>query len=209
MEKIDFKKAFKHLFSPSATKPTIVDVPECQYLMVDGEGDPNENPQFEQAMQTLYSILYSLKMGWKFEKLERPHGYVDFTVAPPEAQWWMKDGAGFDMTRPADWRWTLMIMTPDFVTQKMVDEAAVSVREKKGVAAIASYRFGRWEEGCCVQMMHLGPYDAEGPALEKMHRFAAESGYELHGNHHEVYLNDPRRVAPEKIKTILRQPVRK
>ena len=209
MEKFDFKKAFKHLFTASATKPAIIQVPDCQYLMVDGKGNPNGNPAFEQAMQTLYGVMYTLKMGWKFEKIERPHGYVDFTVPPPEALWWMADGGEFDMNRKADWRWAQMMILPDFFTQKMVDEAAAAVREKKGQDAIAPYRFERWEEGTCVQVLHVGPYTAEGPTIEKMHGFAAENGYELHGKHHEIYLNDPRRVAPEKIKTILRQAVRK
>jgi hypothetical protein len=209
MDQLDFKKALKHLFSASANKAAIVEVPECQYLMVDGEGDPKNNPHFSQAMQTLYGILYGLKMGWKFEKLERPHGYVDFTVAPPEALWWMADGGVFDIAQRSDWRWTQLIMMPDFATKEMVYAVAAEVRHKKGEASIAPYRFERWEEGTCVQIMHLGTYDAEAPALEKMHRFAKENGYEMHGKHHEIYLSDPRRTAPEKIKTILRHPVRK
>lgn len=209
MEKIDFKKAFKHLFSASATKPAIIQVPECKFLMVDGAGDPNGNPEFERAMQTLYGIIYTLKMGWKFEKITRPRGYADFTAPPPEALWWMADGSTFDVTRKANWRWTQLMMTPDFMTAEMANLAADEVRSKKGEDAIAPFRLERWEEGACVQIMHLGPYDAERPTIEKMHSFARGQGYELHGKHHEIYLSDPRRVAPEKVKTILRQPVRK
>lgn len=208
MDQLDFKKSFKHLFSAPNSKAVLIDVPECQHLMVDGAGDPNNNPSFERAMQTLYGILYSLKMGWKFGKSEQPQGYVDFTVAPPEALWWMADGGDFDMSRKQDWRWTQMIMTPDFVSKKMVDAAAEELRRKKGKDAVAPYRLERWKEGWCVQITHLGPYEAEAPTIEKMHSFAREQGYTLHGKHHEIYLNDPRRTAPEKIKTILRQPVR-
>ncbi len=207
MEKIDFKKIYKPVYTALATKPAIIHVPELAFIMVDGEGNPNDNPRFDQAMQTLYGIAYTLKMGWKFEKIERPDGYVDFSVPPPEALWWMADGGDFDMERKGDWRWTMLLAVPDFFNKNMVDDAATSIRLKKGENALAPYRLERWEEGPCVQIMHLGPYDAEAPTIEKMHRFAKENGYSLHGKHHEIYLNDPRRTAPDKIKTILRQPV--
>ncbi len=207
MEKFDFKKAFKHLFSASAKKPSIVEVPECQYIMIDGAGHPQGNSAFEKAMQTVYSIMYTLKMGWKFEKYERPYGYVDFTVPPPEALWWMADGSQMDLLRKSEWRWTLLMMLPDFFTKKMLDDGAEAVREKKGADAIAPYRFERWEEGTCVQMMHVGPYAAEEVTLEKMDSLTTAEGFKMEGKHHEIYLSDPGRTAPEKLKTILRQPV--
>jgi hypothetical protein len=207
MEKIDYKKDFRQFFSASAKSPTVVEVSEFQYLMTDGEGEPNTSPGFQKAIQTLYGVIFTLKMSWKFKKLEKPPGYVDFTVPPLEGLWWMKDGSDFDMNRKADWRWRLMLMTPDFFSNKILDEVIANLREKRGEDQVVNCRLERWEEGLCVQIMHVGPYGAEGPTLEKLHTFAKEKGYTLQGKHHEIYLGDPRRTSPEKLKTILRQPV--
>ncbi len=202
MKKIDLKKDLKHLYRPSAREVSVVDVPPMNFLMIDGAGDPNTSPEYQQAIEALYSLSYTLK--FRIKKSAGP----DYVVMPLEGLWWTDDPSQFSMDDKGIWQWTAMIVQPDFVTAGMVAEALEEVREKKGLAGLDRARFEAYDEGLSAQIMHIGPYDAEGPTMARLHRFIQDNGGELHGKHHEIYLSDPRRAAPEKLKTVLRQPFR-
>lgn len=206
MSKTDFKKTQKDWYQPSAKKAGLVTLPKMNFLMVDGEGAPENSTSFHQAIEALYGTAYTLK--FMFKNQPRPGGWFDYVVPPLEGLWWMKDDKPFDTGRPSDWRWTLMIMLPDFFTPAMVETAIGQLREKKNPPGLSRVRLEAFEEGKAVQIMHLGPYDQEGPSIAKMHAFAAENGLKIHGKHHEIYLSDPNRAAPEKMKTVLRQAVK-
>lgn len=204
MPKTDLKKELKQFYTASARKPALVDVPKLKYLMIDGSGDPNGAPGLQGAMEAMYAVAYTLKFALKLgpEKL-------DWTVMPPEGLWWTEDGGHINEKNTASWRWTLMMVVPDFVTAAMLRQTVKTVKEKKGLALLDDVRLGSWREGKAVQMMHIGPYSEEGVSIDKMQQFAAENGYAATGKHHEIYFSDPRRTKPEKLKTLLRQPVKK
>ena len=202
MAKIDFKQQLKHLYQPSAKEVSVVDVPDMNFLMVDGRGDPGTSQEYQEALEALYTVAYQLKFTIKGRAPE-----LDYVIPPPEGLWWAKDMDAFTMDDRDAWQWTAMIMQPDQVTPELFEEGVQQVREKKNPAALRLLRLERYSEGRAVQIMHLGPYSAEGPTIERLHAFAREKGYQLRGKHHEIYLNDPRRTAPEKIKTVIRQPV--
>lgn len=211
MEKLDLKKQYKHLYLPSAKAPQVVDVPSLKFLMVDGaieEGmEPGTSPLFEENMQALYSAAYTLKFMFK-KRAENP---VDYPVMAMEGLWWIEDGF-FDITVKDNWLYTVMIMVPDLVTPGVFAEALAQMRKKKGdQPGFARLRVDTFREGLCVQMMHIGPYATEPVTVEKMRVFMEENGYqdqvERGGKHHEIYIGDPRRAAPEKLKTVLRHPV--
>ena len=202
------KKTLKYLYAPSAKQPELVDVPEMQFAMVSGRILPGEtpgtSPAFEQAMQALYGISYTLKFASKLRK-EDP---VDYPVMALEAMWWVEDGQ-FDISKPGNWHWQAMMMQPEHITPEMYTNALAQLRKKKPSPALDLLRFERFHEGLCVQIMHVGPYASEPASLEKMEAFARQEGYQLHHDHHEIYLGDPRRAAPDKLKTVLRHPVEK
>jgi hypothetical protein len=202
MPKADVKKELKHLYSPSAKEVSIVDVPEMGFLMIDGQGDPNTSREYQEAIETLYTVAYQLKFMIK----KRDPG-LDYVVPPLEGLWWAEDMADFATRNKSAWQWTAMIYQPDHVTRELFEEAVQQVKEKKDPVALPLLRFEPYHEGLSVQIMHIGPYADEGPTIEKLHAFAEEKGYRLRGKHHEVYLGDPRRTAPEKLKTVIRQPV--
>ena len=202
MKTIDLKKLLKPYYTASATKPAIVDVPPMNALMIDGKGDPN-GPAFQQAVGALYGIAYTLKFTFKKEK------GVDYPVMALEGLWWADDPAFFVSNRRDEWKWTAFIVLPDIVAPKDVAAAIVAAREKGKLPPGSEVRFETFAEGRAAQIMHVGPYAAEGPTIERLHRFIEEQGYRLTGKHHEIYMGDPRRSAPEKLKTILRQPVAK
>jgi hypothetical protein len=200
MKTIDLKKALKPFYSASATKPAIIDVPVLSALMVDGTGDPN-SPAFQEAVGSLYSVAYTLKFALKKQKA------VDYPVMALEGLWSAGDPAAFLSDKRDEWQWTIFIVLPDVVTGKDVAEAVAAVKKKAKFPRFPEVRFEKFAEGKAAQIMHVGPYSAEGPTIESLHRFIAEQGYKLRGRHHEIYFGDPRRSAPEKLKTILRQPV--
>jgi hypothetical protein len=202
MPKADVKKELKHLYAPSAKEASIVDVPEMAFLMIDGQGDPNTSREYQEAIETLYAVAYQLKFMVKKRDPE-----LDYVVPPLEGLWWTEDTADFATGNKDAWQWTAMIYQPDHVTRELFEEAVGQVREKKDPAALPLLRFEPYHEGLSVQIMYIGPYADEGPTIEKLHAFAEEKGYRLRGKHHEVYLGDPRRTAPEKLKTVIRQPV--
>jgi len=201
VSKIDLKKEFKHLYTAPADKPVLVRAPAMYYLMVDGEGDPNTSPQFSEAVEALYAVSYQLRAIIK-EKLGN-----EYVVMPLEGLWWSGDKDAFNMGNRSEWRWSLMIVQPDVVTPVMLNDAIERVRRKKNLPALYKLKFDSISDGLCAQVMHVGPYTDEGPTVEKLHKFIFDSGYVLRGKHREIYLNDPRKTEPEKLKTIIRQPV--
>jgi hypothetical protein len=198
--KVDLKRELAMLYRPHAGGPRFVDVPELGFLMVDGEGAPESATSFMDAVGALYSTAYTLKFGLR--KLG-----LDFTVMPLEALWWVEGSDPFAFDRRGDWHWTAMIAVPDEVTPVEVEEARVTVADKRDVPALPLLRFDRFLEGLSVQITHVGPYDEEGPTLERIHAFMRDQGCAPRGRHHEIYLSDPKRTPPERLKTIVRQPV--
>ena len=201
MEKIDLKKELKAFYNPTAKEVTLIDIPKMNYIMIDGQGAP-ESEQFTQAMLALYPIAYTIK----FDK--KKTGGPDFTVMALEGLWWAEDMKVF-MPETSDrnkWQWTVMMMQPDFITRRDFENAVKAAKKKKDNPALDNVRFESFTEGKSVQIMHIGPYSAEGPNIQKIHQKIAEIGGKLSGKHHEIYLSDPRRVTPDKMKTVLRQP---
>jgi hypothetical protein len=206
MSPFDLVKQHRPLYAPSAKHPSIVEVPELSFLMIDGRGDPNSSEAYQDALGALYGIAYTLKFTLKKADAER-----DFKVAPLEGLWWV------DVERPgmeelqADrdaWSWTMMIAVPDDVTAAEVAAAAEAAARRRPLPTAGKVRLERVAEGLAAQIMHLGPYAEEAPTIARLHAWVDEQGYELHGRHHEIYLGDPRRTAPERLKTVLRHPVR-
>ncbi|MCG6114799.1 MAG: GyrI-like domain-containing protein [Mesorhizobium sp.] len=203
MEKIDFKKTLKALYQPPAGRFSLVEVPRLTFVRVDGQGDPNVAPAYVNAVQWLYSVSYTLKFMSKKEQAR------DYTVPPLEGLWWADDMNSFLTRDKAAWSWTMMILQPDWITPAMFQAAIDKAGQKLGDAP-ASLRLEDYEEGLSVQTLHVGSYDNEGPVLRRLHEeYLPENGLTETGHHHEIYLSDPRKVAPEKLKTILRQPVRR
>ena len=201
---IDYKKELKHLYNPSKKEFGIVDVPPMNFLMVDGHGDPNTAQAYQDAVEALYGVAYKLKFMSKKEK------GMDYVVPPLEGLWWTSDMETFTSQRDKSaWDWTMMIMQPEWITWEMVEEAIKQVKTAMGLPGLSKLRLETYHEGLAVQIMHIGSYDAEGPIIARMHAFAADKGYNLAGKHHEIYLSNPRRVTAEKLKTVLRQPIRK
>jgi hypothetical protein len=202
--KTGLRAQLKPLHSPSDTEPQVVTVPRLQFLMIDGEGEPS-GPEFQDAVGTLYGTVYTIKSAIKDAK-----PVPDYPVLPLEGLYWCDGRDSFDMERREDWRWTLLIVQPDFVTRTIVKEAVEQLAGRRGrTPALAKLRLSAFQEGKAVQMLHVGPYSAEKRTLERMHEFIAASGLQNAGKHHEIYLSDPRRTAAEKLKTILRQPVKR
>lgn len=195
--KVDFRRELRELYTATA-RPAWVDVPELDYLMVDGHGDPNTSPEYVEAVSTLYTVAYATKFA------VRQAGGIDYTVMPLEGLWWVPDMSRFTMKDKAAWDWTMMIVQPVEVTDELLDLAKAKAAAK-GLPG-ERVRRQRWAEGRAAQVLHLGPYGAEGPTIAALHAFIADQGLRRTGKHHEVYLGDPRRAAPEKLRTILRQP---
>ncbi|MFQ5340993.1 MAG: GyrI-like domain-containing protein [Anaerolineae bacterium] len=202
MSKVDFKKDLKHLYNPPKSKFTIVDVPAMNFLMIDGHGDPNNNPAFQDISDALYGMAYTVKFALKAQGM-------DYVVPPLEGLWWMENMGEFSLEAKDQWLWTLMIMQPEWATPEVLEEARATLAHKKNPPALPSLRFETYAEGLSVQIMYVGPYADEGPTIARMHAFIEAEGYEPNGKHHEIYLSDPRRTAPEKLKTVIRQPIRR
>ena len=203
MTKVDFKKEWKHLYQPKRVFE-VVDVPAMNFLMVDGHGDPNVAQEYKDAVETLFPVAYAIKFLSKNE-LDR-----DYVVPPLEGLWWAEDMVAFTTARDkSQWDWTMMIMTPDWITPEIYN-LGLERAAKKSPPALDRIRLESYHEGLSVQILHIGSYEDEGPTLARLHHeFIPENGYQMAGKHHEIYLGDPRKVAPEKLKTVLRQPVRK
>ena len=200
MRKVDLRKDLRHLYGASAKNIAVVDVPSMNFLMVDGVGDPNTSSEYQKAVEALFSVSYSLKFAFK-----KSFG-VDYRVMPLEGLWWADDMTAFLADDRANWKWTMMIMQPDFIRREDVDDAIATAARKRPNPMLAALRFESFAEGRAAQMLYVGPYAAEGPAIAQLHAFIEEQGGKLAGKHHEIYLSDPRRVPVEKLKTIIRQP---
>ena len=202
MKKIDLKKEFKHLYQASAKEVVQVTVPTLKYLMVDGHGDPNTSKEFAQAVEALFAVSYTAKFA-----LKKGAEAIDYAVMPLEGLWWGDDMSVFVTGDKTNWKWTMMILQPAFVSAKVIEASIVSAGKKKELPSLSKLRLEELSEGSCAQIMHVGPFSEEGPAIAKLHEFiSARSG--LTGKHHEIYLSDIRRAHPEKWKTILRQPMK-
>lgn len=202
MTKIDLKKTLAS-YKAKHGKFEIIEVPECQYLMIDGHGDPNTSKEFQDAIATLYPLSYKLKFASKQELGK------DYTVGPLEALWWADDMESFTSARDkSKWDFTIMILQPDWITPEMFEQAKQKVAAKDPSLDLTKVRLEKLDEGKCVQTLHVGSFDDEGPVLDKIHHeFIPTNGLKMVKKHHEIYLSDFRKVAPEKLKTILRQPV--
>jgi hypothetical protein len=204
---LDLKKELKYLYLPSAKKVEVVDVPSMNFVMIDGAIEPDHgpgtSPSFQEAMQALYGAAYSLKFMFKQRKV----GPVDYPVMALEGLWWVEDGQ-FDIQKPGNWKYTVMIMQPDLVDEEAFEEARSQLHKKKPSLEVERLRLERFQEGKCIQTMHIGPYREEPATVAKMEAFAAENGFTMHGLHHEIYIGNPLRADPAKLKTILRHPVR-
>ena len=205
----DFKKEYKEFYMPPK-KPSIVTVPKMNYIAVRGQGDPNpEESEYKQAIGLLYGIAFTIKMSkMGSHKID---GYFDYVVPPLEGFWWQEGVIGVDYSRKDDFNWISVIRLPDFVTREDF-EWAVEEATKKKKTDFSKVEFFTYDEGLCVQCMHIGPYDDEPATVELMHKYMEEQGYELditdERMHHEIYLSDARKVAPEKLKTVIRHPIK-
>jgi hypothetical protein len=220
LKKLDLKKELRHLYRPSAKEVELIKVPKFTFVMLDGQIEPGQtpgtSPAFGEALGALYGAAYTLKFMSKLS----PTNPIDYSVMALEALWWVEDG-WFDITQPGNWHWRAMIMQPDHITRQMFTEALKKLREKKPSPAVDQLRLEAYQEGLCVQTMHVGPYATEPATVARMQAFAAEQGYVdrhervrrqghlLVYDHHEIYLGDPRRAQPEKLQTVLRHPVKK
>jgi hypothetical protein len=214
MKTLDLKKQFKSLYMPSAKKVEVVQVPPLQFAMIDGAIEkgygPGNSPGFQAAVQALYGISYTLKFTLK----KRKTNPIDYPVMPLEGMLWLTEGDVFDINIKDNWSYTLAIMQPDVITQEIFEEGREQVRKKRGDSeALSKLHLENFEEGLCAQVMHIGPYATEPATMERMHAFMDENGYRdcvgLGGKHHEIYLGDPRKADPAKLKTVLRHPVTK
>lgn len=191
------------LLRPAASTPEIVDVPAMQFVMVDGSGDPNTSTAYREAVEALYGVAYGIRF-----MLKRERGLV-FPVGPLEGLWWAPDMAVFSASKKHEWRWTAMISVPDAVTDAEFERARTALRQRHPSSAVERLRLERFREGRAAQVMHIGPYAAEAPTIERLHAFIRERGHTFDGRvqkHHEIYLGDPRRARPEKLRTVIRQP---
>jgi len=214
MRTLDLKKQFKSLYQPSTKKVEIVQVPCLQFAMIDGEIEkgygPGNSPGFQEAVQALYGISYTLKFMLKKRKLDP----IDYPVMALEGLLWLTEGDVFDINIKDNWSYTLVIMQPEIITPEIFEEGRSQVRQKRGESdTLSKLRLEFFEEGSCAQIMHIGPYATEPATMARMQEFLKENGYQdcvgLGGKHHEIYLGDPRRSDPAKLKTVLRHPIEK
>jgi len=201
MKQIDLRNELGSLYRPPKREVVEVEVPPLRYLMIDGEGDPNTSQVYADAVEALFSISYTAKFAIK----KGPEG-IDYRVMPLEGLWWADDMKAFTVRAKESWKWTMMILQPDVVGDDVIAEAVSKVRLKTDLRAVERLRLETLAEGRCAQVLHVGPFDEEGPTVERLHDFINERS-EWRGKHHEIYLSDVRRAAPENWKTIIRQPM--
>lgn len=202
MQKIDLKKELKHLYQPSTKEVVQVEVPTFQFLMVDGEGDPNTSQEYAQAVEALFAVSYTAKF-----MVKKGAQGIDYAVMPLEGLWWADDMSVFIANDKSRWKWTMMIMQPHFVATEVIQAAISEVKRKKALPAVGKLRLEAFSEGNCAQVLHIGPFSEEGPTIERLHSFIdVRTGRD--GKHHEIYLSDIRRADPAKWKTIIRHPIK-
>ena len=203
MEKIDYKKEFKNFYS-AAKEPQLVTVPKMSFFIIDGQGDPNTAKAYQEAIEALYGLSYTIKF-----MIKKGSRGCDYGVLPLESLWWSEEMADFVFSRKDKWQWSAMIMQPEIVTREIVEIARQELAKKKNPPGLPRLHFLEIEEGLSAQIMHTGPFSEEGPTIAKLHNYIKSNGYYLQGKHHEIYLTDIRRAKPEAWKTIIRQPVGK
>lgn len=201
MPTLDLKRQFNELYNPSAKVFTVIDVPPLSFIMIDGSGDPNTSKSYADAIGALYAVAYSAKFALKKAIA------IDYPVMPLEGLWWTDDMAQFSTDTKDTWHWTMMIMQPEIVTQEVFTTAQQAAMGKKRNPVIGQLRLAPFHEGLAAQILHLGPYAAEAPTIARLHAFIEEHGYVRTGKHHEIYLSDPRRTLPDRLRTVIRQPV--
>ena len=199
--KVDFKKALKQLYNPPKGSFYIVDVPQMNFLMLDGKGDPNTSLDYQQAIDALYTMSYGIKFALKSQ------GY-DHIVPPLEGLWWMENMNEFSVANKNRWEWTMMIMQPEWITTEWVEKVRQDAKKKKSNDSLSEVRFDAYNEGLAVQILYTGAYENESPTIAELHRFITSNGYQTNGKHHEIYLSDIRKTSPDRLQTILRQPIR-
>ena len=200
--KVDFKKSLKQLYNPKQSNFHLVEVPPLNFLMIDGKGDPNQSKDYQNAIDALYTLSYGLKFALKTQ------GY-DHIVPPLEGLWWMEKMEEFNLTNKEQWEWTMMIMQPDWINEEWVEKVRKNAMMKKDNPLIAQVRFESYTEGLSVQFLYTGAYENEAARIAEMHKYILTNEYQMNGKHHEIYLGDPRKTSPERLKTILRQPIKK
>jgi len=203
MSKIDLKKESKALYNVVGNGVSLIEVPAMNYLIIDGAGNPNTSTDYREAIETLFGLSYGIKFAYRKET------EVDYGVLPLEGLWWTPDMNDFSMDHKESWLWTSMVMQPSFITKEYALGIMEQTQIKKNLPAYDKVRWLTCEEGLVAQIMHHGPYADEQPTMDKLHGFIRENGYKLSGKHHEIYLNDVRKAAPSKLKTIIRQPIKK
>ena len=203
MDKLDFKKDLAPLYAPKNTDWELIEVPAMNFLMVDGKGDPNTATDYSDAVAALYGVAYAVKF------MSKKRLVKDYGVAPLEGLWTASDPAVFENAQKSKWDWTMMIMHPEWITEAMVSEAVAATADKKELPALSKVRFEQYDEGRSLQLLHVGSYDDEAPKLKYLHaQFMPQHKLTFNGPHHEIYLNDPRKTAPSKLRTVVRQPVK-
>lgn len=201
MHQVDLRKELKQLYQPSAKEVEQVDVPTFRFLMIDGQGDPNTSPEYAQAIEALFAVSYAAKF-----IVKKSTQAVDYAVMPLEGLWWADDMSDFITGAKSSWRWTMMIMQPSWATDDVL-AAATDASAKKNLPALGKLRVEAFTEGRCAQVLHIGPFSAEGPTIQRLHKYIDALASRV-GKHHEIYLSDIRRAAPQKWKTIIRQPMK-
>lgn len=204
-KKLDYKKEFPDIYNPSSKEIQVLTVPPMKFFMVDGKGDPNTSKEFQDAMSVLYGASFTLKM----KEIKKKTPTKDYIVPPLEGLWYMPNMKEWSMEDKNKWQWTVMIRIPDFATDDQITRTIELLKLKPDLVSLPKLRVEIYNEGLSMQIMHMGPYDTEAPTIVKMHKYAEENGYNLNGKHHEIYLGDPRRGDPSKLKTVLRQPISK
>ena len=202
-----FVELMKDLDFPPADRIEEITVPKMKFITFSGIGSP-QSGGFQSAIQSLYGIAFTIKMGLKFGKLYRPEGYHDFKVSPLEGLWWQDNGKMFDMDDKVNWRWQLMIMVPSFVDKGLINKARTQAETKHPDVPYSQVKLEEIEEGKSIQTTHVGPYSAQAGTVDKLMDYAKKHSYQITGKHHEIYMSDPRRTKPEKLKTVLRYAIK-
>ena len=200
-EKVDYKKELKELYKASAKACSVIEVPAMRFLMIEGQGNPNESIEFQNGVEALFSVSYTLKF-----MIKKSDG-IDYGVMPLEGLWWCDDMEKFSVEDKDNWKWKLMIMQPSHITHENFFEAVEKVSREKKLNAADKINFATYDEGKAAQILHIGPFSEEGPTVQKLHTFILDNQYQMTGKHHEIYISDTRRGKAENWKTIIRQPI--
>lgn len=203
MDKFDYKKIHKEFYT-ATSKPKLLVVPEFKYITISGEGNPNTSEMFSNAVQTLYPIAYTLK--FMIKKGKTALTPCDYNIMPLEGQWWADDMENFITRNKDSWKWKIQLFMPDFITEDLLDEAKNAVKKKNDLEMLPLVTFEKIADGPSAQIMHIGSFDSEYPTIKTLHDFIENNGKKLSGLHREIYLSDFRKTAPERLKTIIRQP---